>query len=286
MMAKTASFFTAACILFSSFSAQAMNSCFAGRDPLFTPYAALNITSQELGQSLKTACDELAKPSNYEKQDFVMAAFMGLSRFVGLGLIFGQGIAAFSDMDGTPEQVAYMAALQEIRQIENPMERIRLVYKLAAAAQGPYDYDNKGIRTWTHGKIFLAHTPENILNSQKKYGAAGVCREFAALLQWSLMQVARHPSSKTGGLSEKDFNSEIATGAPGGQGHAWVRVHLPVHSETGMILGFQEFDLDTTWHPERFAILSPRESGLSNADRQTLMRQCQQIYSCVTAEGR
>lgn len=274
--------FTVVCLLVSSVSVQAASACFAGRDPIFTPYAGVEMSSQELGKSLKKTCDELTKPENYVKQDLVMTAFMGLARFVGLGLMFGQGVAAFSDMDGTPEQMAYMAELQKIRQIENPMERIRQVYNLAAKAQGPYDYDNKGFRTWTHGKIIFAHTPENILDSQKKYGASGVCREFAALLQWSLMQVARHPSSKTGGLTPKDFNSEIAAGAPGGQGHAWVRVHLPVHSDTGMILGFQDFDLDTTWHPERFAILSPRESGISEPVRKSLLDQCRQIYSCVT----
>ncbi|MFS4459768.1 hypothetical protein [Bdellovibrio sp. HCB2-146] len=280
-MNKLVAVFCLCSVLFSNLPAHAQNSCFEGRDAFFTPYAYLNSNPRELQSGLKKTCYELTQPDLYKKQGVIMKAFMTASNFLGFGVMFGHGAAAFSDMDGTPEQIAYMSALNEIRQIDNPMERIRKVYYLAASHQGYYDEKTLGFRTWKNGKVLFAETPENLLNSKKKYGTAGVCREFASLLQWSLLQVARHPSSHQGGLSEKDFSSEVVTGAPGGTGHAWLRVHLPVHNANGMILGFHNFDLDTTWHPETFAVLSPRESGISTEQRWNLINQCQQIQQCI-----
>jgi hypothetical protein len=192
-------------------------------------------------------------------------------------------------MDGSPEQRRFKAELDRIKTIPNSMERIQRTYELVARTQGRYDEESYGLRNALAGRIYRGESPGNLLDSAKRDGTVGVCREMAALLQWSLQQVSRWSGSRSMALGPNDFSSgEILSNAPtpdGWGGHAWVRVNLPVHDATGALVNFRHFDLDTTWYPERFSPLFPRRAGASAQNISTARRQCTEIKRCLAQRG-
>jgi hypothetical protein len=197
------------------------------------------------------------------------------------GIIFGKWSGAFSSLKGSPAQNEFMAKMNDIRQIQNPMERIRLVYDLVRATQGAYDNESNGFRTILRGGVVLANRPGNLIDAANENGTIGVCRENAALLSWALLQVSRHPSSKGMALNpDTDFSAEQVNGVIEGMGHhAWVRVNLPKRDPNGQVK-FQSFDLDTTFYRE-FTPLEPRLSGLEPQIRQRYFDQCQTTMVCL-----
>jgi hypothetical protein len=234
-------------------------------------------------KAVVTQCQDLDTESGlgnyFRNMDPLSKTVNSMANFAITGVALGQGLGAFSKLKGNSETEAYMAELEKIKKIPNPIERIRLVYDLARKNQGSYDEDWGGIRTWLNGLLLGTYTPSNLLKSAKSFGSVGVCREMAALLAWSLLQVSRHSESKSGALNpETDFSAEFLIGAPAFN-HAWVRIHLPQKKDSGPI-SFTDFDLDTTWYKD-FAPLHPRLSGLSNSQVRDYEKQCKDTAVCI-----
>ncbi|MEN0058237.1 MAG: hypothetical protein AAGB31_05340 [Bdellovibrio sp.] len=259
---------------------QANNSaCFTqAQSSFFTLLLRQEQSPRDMALSMQKMCTELHKSEPHKAETLGQKAD-GLGRKAYMGLISGYAASAFSNLNENEEQRAYRQELYNIKKIINPMTRIQKVYELVVRNQGLYDYESRGLSTLLSGNIVFAKTPENLLNNAKSRGTAGICEDFAALLQWSLLQVARHSDSSTMALGPHDFSSEIAFGSLP-EKHAWVRVHLPHHDEQGRLLGFSDFDLDTTFYPH-FSPLYPRLTGLSEAERMQLFLDCTQIQTCL-----
>jgi hypothetical protein len=246
--------------------------CFRGDLPYFQNFDRITGTPTQKLLMMSSGCREVTKsPKILDGPGIGSTLFTFAVENFSLPLV-GQAASAFSTLNGSPAQRRYKAALDQIRKNPNPMDRIRAVYELAASYQGNYDYKGGGLKF---------DTPGGNIDRAQRTGTSGVCRDFASLLQWSLMQVARHPSSVNGGLGPTDFSSEIKTGFVPGGGHAWVRINLPNHDARGAITGFNRFDIDTTWYPEQFSILFPRLSSLSAANREKLINQCRTVENCL-----
>lgn len=193
-------------------------------------------------------------------------------------------------------QRAYAKRLASIAEIRDPIVRIRAVYSLVLKYQGAYDSWG-GFPNSVTGLVFFSITPQNTINNAAWRGSGGVCRQFAQLLHWSLQQVARISDSKSQNLGAFDFNSELMAGwmpewvevdANGKQttrstlfAHAWVRVHLPRFSPKGALVGFENFDLDSTQYNEGFAPLIPRLVGLPAEELARLRKDCAQMMKCL-----
>jgi hypothetical protein len=247
----------------------------------FTKYSS---SREEKINALESTCDELAR----EELHTPMSTYdITLEKIMSgpVSLFLGTGIAAFSALQNTTEGQKYMTELSKIKVIKNPIERVRLTYQLAAKNSGHYDTISHGTKTWSSGYFLGGWTPENLLENYKRRGSVGVCREFARLLAWSLLQVARHKDSKCMGLCDTDFSYDIKGGQltnnEGVTGsHAWIRINLPVF-ENGKLKDWHHFDLDTTWYPQTYTPLFPRRLGTSKKTRLKALRQCEQIRTCL-----
>ncbi len=269
-------------ILLSVFSAAAeRDTCFNNaEDPFFDIFARMKVDPGEMARSMGKACKEL-KEKEMVAGDSVSDYAFAAANFIG-NFLFGGAASAFSLLDETELQRSFQKELDQIKQIEDPMERIKKVYDLVVRTQGKYDTETMGFDTVKSGKLVLTNTPGNLINNAEKRGTAGVCREFASLLQWSLLQVARHPSSKTSALGPNDFSSEMTGGITTVGPHAWVRVHLPKYNSQGQLQGFQDFDVDTTWY-EEFSPVYQRRSGLSVKEQMAMVESCETVQRCLLA---
>jgi hypothetical protein len=243
----------------------------------------LNLYQQRSGENLELLCKELESEEMYEREGFLYKIALGITNFIGVGGLWGLGASAFSKLEGSPWQIEYKKQILEIKKIPDRIERIRQVYLLVSRTQGFYDYETAGLRTdFKEGWMVGALRPENLIDSAHKYGTAGICRQFAALMYWSLLQVARAEGSVGGALGEGDFSMSFVSGEVPWDGkiigHAWIRVHLPIRQNG--ILEFQDFDLDTTIFPGTFVMLIPRRSGLPTQERLDLISQCRQLQKC------
>lgn len=267
--------------------AGAANRCLDGKLSYFKTFADMKQGPLKTAKSLWYGCSELKGfPQMTQANSWAEIALRDF-QITSFGAA-GHALSAFSGMNSNEAERAYKAALAKIKVLPNPMTRIQLVYELAASAQGKYDEKTMGAVTMASGLFLAWETPENILWNARTRGTAGVCREMASLLQWSLMQVSRWSGSKTMALGPNDFSSNfIGGGVPGpkgwkdGGGHAWVRVKMPTFDAKGAIAGFRHFDLDTTWYPEQFAPLVPRRSGLTTTSREKLLNQCSDAIDCL-----
>ena len=147
--------------------------------------------------------------------------------------------------------------------------------------QGKYRNDKNGKAKG--GGIFTS--PRDIIIQADKEGAAGVCRDFAKLLYWTLMQVQRPKGEKSNfsQLGKNSFSVDFIVGFgkvnANKYGHAWLRVNLP-HKRNGF-LEFERFDIDTTWYTKRFTPVMPRHQGWSNKNLKKLHNQCKKIKECL-----
>lgn len=240
--------------------------------------------------ALAIACNEIDWPKMNESSMIHYKAFTAYYKAVGVP-VMGTAPAAFSQLKSTSEEKRYMAELNRIKSIDSPIERIRQTYELAARNSGNYDYDSNGMKSWASGLLFGTNRPENLLKNKTLNGTVGVCREFASLLQWSLMQVSRHSDSKNMALNKNDFSSEIILDAvPTSKdsdeigGHAWVRINLPIF-KNDQIVDFTHFDIDTTWYPGAFSPLFPRRSGVTSNTQERAKGECKEISKCLTNIG-
>lgn len=259
--------------------------CFRDTLPFFKNFTHYSSTPQSKARALQDTCRELSQPEMYDAAG-IAARLRDRTLSIGSTGLLGGATGAFSSLNDSPAGRRYMSVLNRIKQNPNPMERIRQTYELASIHSGEYDERDNGLPTWLSGWIVGAYRPENLLANARDRGTVGVCREFAALLKWSLQQVSRHPSSRSHALGPMDFSSDfMGSWLPGNGGwsdsfgHAWVRINLPVIQD-GRLVDFTRFDLDTTWYP-RFTPLFPRRSGLSAANLKRAQIECRRVMQCL-----
>lgn len=228
------------------------------------------LEGKDAAQALRNACIDLKDP------DFTgQAPLPGrlLNPIGDLGSITQSEIPTLvADMLGDSTTVQeYKERLRAIGAVRNRYERLRRVYDLAVSRQGRYDDADSVV-------IF---TPNTILKRAKAGLAGGVCRDFSALLTWSLMQVNRSPELSPeirswGGLDEDSFFARQVSDVPAR--HAYVEVALPVGKGESQI--FHHITLDTTY----FKIFSPlfrRRSEITPAYRAQLLTECQTALTCL-----
>lgn len=257
-------------------SARAADACFAKRLPIFQIIGKSETFLEKFNQ-VNTVCEELEREELMAPESIADKAFGLFAGHFAVSFTQGNAYAAFAKLGGSPAQNNYRKELDRIRQIPNPLERIRKVYALAASVSGSYDHETMGNRALGGAGWVGGHMPGHLIDHATKTGSIGVCREYAALLGWSLLQVARHPSSKSMALGPTDFSASYRYGNVGG-GHAWVQAHLP-QFDRGRINGFVDIDLDTTWY-STFVPLFPRRA-LSAKTRERAIRECHEIIACM-----
>lgn len=253
--------------------------CFKETLPYFQNFSKIKASAAVKSEMLTTSCNELHDSEMTRGKSFSEAAYHKIGNFMAFGLA-GHGASAFSKLNGSAKQKEFLTQLNVIKKNPDPMDRIRQVYQLVVETQGKYDYDSEGHKNMSSGFFIFTEAPGNIINNAEKRGTGGVCRDFASLLQWSLLQVSRYEGSKSSALGESDFSSDFISGTVPEGGHAWVRVNMPQFNK-GRITGFNTFDLDTTWY-QTFSPLFPRNSGLSQANREKAINQCHQISQCLS----
>ncbi len=173
---------------------------------------------------------EVAAHAQGETPWWVSPQVIATSIYTGL---FSLGLVR---LDDSAVEKEYQAALDRIRLTPHRAERVKQVFQLARKYQGQGDPENP---------LQYLH-PGRILRRAAAGEPGGVCREFAVLLYWSLLQVARPEGAKL----EQEFTPEIRYGAT----HWWVRVHFP--KSKGQKL--ESFNIDTTDYLS-FVPLQPRQ---------------------------
>lgn len=235
--------------------------------------AKTSIPKKDLDMTLFTICDEMDDPkyedtpAHFAQIDpwYDQAVSVVGATFSG---IYKEAIAALAEgLTGSDAQLRYRAHLNMIRKIKDPYQRIYRVFNLARASQGEY----KPI-------LNLIRNPGQIIDAAAAGKPGGICREFALLLSFSLKWVAR-PDGDTipahGGLGPNSFNVSVKYSMQ----HAWVRVHLPRY-EGNRLVGFDRFDLDSTWH-DKFIPLNPRRTGEERVSLQNKYNRCMKATECV-----
>lgn len=253
--------------------------CFVNKNSFFDPISKVTMKPGARASTMSKLITELSD-KDMHKGKGISETLIGSMTTGVAGILFGHAVSAFSRLDQTELQKSFQKELDRIKQVKNPMDRMKQVYDLVVRTQGEYDEYTLGFATVRKGKVALTYTPGNLINSAEEYGTAGVCREFASLLQWSLLQVARHPDSKGMALGPNDFSSELVGGDVPIGAHAWVRAHLPKFNKDGQLQGFNDFDLDTTWYSE-FSPVYPRRSGISEEERKILINESKEIAECL-----
>ena len=248
--------------------------CFSG--PLPAYLVALKHSSMsffDTQAALENSCADLGNPEFQSKQSIV--ARIGDAIFYPPGMAVSRNIpSVLRDMLGDDTTVKeYRVRLAALQKIKNRFERIKGAYLLAVSAQGQYAHDSDG-------NYFLM-TPSKILNRAKQGKSGGVCRDFAKLLEWSLLQVNMSPTlspelKQWGGLDEDSFS--VQTVADSSAGHAWVEVILPVGSGEKQV--FHHLHLDSTWY-KTYSPLFPRRTIIPESQRRQLTEQCRAVSSCV-----
>ncbi|MGZ3743022.1 MAG: hypothetical protein ACXWRE_13930 [Pseudobdellovibrionaceae bacterium] len=258
--------------------------CFKDTTSFLKNFEKMEATADEKSSFTYNGCLEIWESSKmYEPEGMGERGMNGLSRVV-YGMT-GHAAGSTSRMEGNELQKQYKAELENIKKDPNPMNRIRRVYELVAKTQGKDDF-GASLKNLLTGKVYGSLAPDNLVDASKN-GSIGVCRDMASLLQWSLIQVARHPSSTSTALSPTDFSSEFIAGEAYSQPradfikHTWVRVHLPEYDSLGKLKGLNTFDLDTHWYPEKFSPLPMRRSGASSDERKKVLEECKKVNSCL-----
>lgn len=238
-------------------------------------------------KSISLACREMDTTywagtfAQYHQGVVVSAASSVIWPFFRLS---GFAPAAFSNMKKTEVQKQFMNELLSYKKIEDPIVRIQKVYEFVGRSQGEYDKS---------GGAISYRSPEALLNKAASDGVGGQCRDYALLLYWSLLQVARHPDDEKtglGGLSEKSFSLEPVHGNGKFNDkyvgfHEWVRVNLPrKNPKTGQRY-FEKFDLDATWYRKDFTPLMPRHQNFSNKEIIDHKNKCDRLVSCLSGES-
>ncbi len=256
--------------------ARELAACFAGPRPAYlVVFRNSGLSAAQLGTAVDDACREF-------NDDELQAAPGILAK---IGTVYLDAVAApvaadiptaLADMfrNNSPVVKEYEARLAEIGKIRSRYVRIRKVYELAIASQGTYDKD----------KSFQLDTPATVLENAKAGKPGGQCRDFAKLLEWSLLHVTRSPTlpaeyQKWGALDEDSFSVSRINDA--GSQHAWVDVLLPVGVGDKQV--FHRFSLDSTFHEKHYVPLFQRRLGLSKEENDRYHDECVAVRKCADA---
>lgn len=175
----------------------------------------------------------------------------------------------------------YSAKLDEIAKIRDPDERIARTYQLAQKYQGRYnsaeaDEISAGNFVAARKKAMprtglagVLSTPSDVLKNARETGIGGVCRDFSALLAWSLNRVSRSP----GGHARQEFLAEMTT-VPG---HLVVTVKRFENPNSGLA---KVYSLDPTNNPEFTPIPYP-DFKISEAKAEKNYDACISIRQCL-----
>ena len=163
------------------------------------------------------------------------------------------------------------AKLSEIKKNPDALQRVKATYEFVIKSLKPYD-DHASER-FDAGERPLVYTPEETLHHE------AVCRDYARLLKWALLQVAQ-PSS---GLKGQSFSASIETAynKEGTRGHAWVSVNLPMSDSAGSFLGTERIDLDPTNFPDKFTPLMPLGQMLPQSRIKEYDNICSNLVDCL-----
>lgn len=233
----------------------------------------------EKRSALVDACAELdrRRASGEYVQTPQSVPYLALRALSSVWVNYRSAASAFTILGGSAVQEAFKARLDEIKKDPRPMARIQQVYESVLFYQGD---------TQSH---YTLDNPGQMLDRVKETGAGGTCRDFANLLYWSLLQVAR-PSgveSRLGEMGETSFSVELPTGVGdingqwSGEVHVWVRVNIPKRRHGQLV--FESFDLDTTNYKSRFTPLMIRYQGLSDQELSRLHGRCLEIVQCLNS---
>ncbi|MCM2324037.1 MAG: hypothetical protein NDJ90_12325 [Oligoflexia bacterium] len=225
---------------------------------------------------LKTAYGSFAQ-SRKTSRTYVLSVVWKL--FQGMGF----GSASFTRLGGSEAQAKFKAELERIKSEPDPVLRIQRVYELVSRSQGEYDPE----RGFTPYRL-----PGPLLDRAKKKEIGGQCRDFALLMYWSLVQVARYPQNEPmSRLNRNSFSMEVAYGDGHVETgdyvgfHEWVRVNLPVYVEPGKPIRFEQFDVDTTWYPGTFSPVMARTQNLSPDELAEKQARCQEMQACLSVKN-
>jgi len=235
-------------------------------------------------QALKNSCNELDPQSAHGQYTQPKTSF---ARQVVLKVAdtyhhFTAGLNAFTRLGELGVEKEFKTALEKIKKNPNRIERLKSVHDLVNKYQGQYDQEKN---------LTFSRTASGVLNRAQLTGKGGICNDFAHLLYWSLMEVAR-PAGATGKLGSLDENSfsvsyEVGYGRTEDNSingsHKWVRVNLPFVSNG--VVKFERVDMDTTFYQD-FSLLSPRMLGKPAPVLEDMFQKCRQIVDCLVDQGK
>jgi hypothetical protein len=192
----------------------------------------------------------------------------------------------------TEFQKTFVRRLEQVKKINNPLQKMAATYILADDFNGSY---NPKILRLLGNTSAISISPEALsqIGSEKigyltstdiptplavvaragRTGSGGVCSDFAALLAWSLNSVGN--TSIAGGFPEQagGFRAVIAQG----MNHAWVRVYYRTPDNKTVM-----FDFDPTFYEEQAVPLLSRSRTMTSAqERKNFNAQCTQIKACI-----
>lgn len=223
--------------------------------------------------SLKNACRVFDKKDEYSKvvnkltpSDFSMR--------VTIAALF-EASDAFRKIGANAMEVSFNDRLKEIKKNPSAIERVKATYELVLLFKKPFDQ--------AYMQAILDHKPAPkrplVLKPEVTLEKGGVCRDFARLLEWSLLQVARSSSESK---SAEVFSYEFQSASGKGGGHAWISVNLPIRSLDRKRTEFSRIDLDPTNFTDKFVPLPPLAQGQPESRIDQYANTCAKIISCLT----
>ena len=276
-----------ALLLVSGARGYAADACFDQvQNRALRAYSAATLEPKQRLAGVRNTCRELSPGSGaydrYTSQSYTEQSVSLLASWITAAM--GRAIGAFATMRDSEHQRSFAEELATYKGLTNRYDRIHGAYDLVSRYQGAYDHYSRGLRTDFSGFLFGALRPGHLVDSGKESGTAGVCRHIAALLYWSLLQVARAPDSTNQALGPNDFSPDyILARTPDREdvwnAHAWVRVNLPEREEG--VLRFHSLDLDSDLYRGELTFLPPRRehAELTEIDRDSA--ECQAALRCL-----
>ena len=251
--------------------ARDLAACFSGPRPAYMvalKYSGLSASSTST--AIENACKDFDETDFQQERSLLGTAANVLGDM--LKPVFQDIPTVVETMLGGNQAVTdYKNRLAVIGRIKDRFVRIRKVYELVVESQGTYDKEDN----------HTLMTPGIILGRAKAGKPSGVCRDFAKLLEWSLLAVNRSPAlseelKNWGGLDEDSFM--VTQVFDVGSRHAWVEVLLPVGVGDAQV--FHKMDLDTTFY-KAYSPLYQRRTGPSERGLDALRTECRAVADCV-----
>lgn len=230
-----------------------LNQC--GVDPLRLPFF-LRISNSFNDETIDrlifrwdSACEEFEDPKESEVAAHAQIIPLGwVKAQVYLTSIYsGLFSLGFARLHDTTEQQVFQAKLKKISDNPDRNWRARETFNLVRFYQGQPDAENT---------LRYLH-PGRILKRAGQGGPSGVCRDFASLLYWALLQTAR-PRGNFASVLENEYNPEIRIG----ETHWWVRLHFPYSGNQSRKFRMDSIDLDSMDYLSFTPLMPRQEVGL------------------------